>query len=225
MKKLILSFVAISSCLFVAHSQDCTYYFPVKQGTSLEMKTYDAKDKVTGTVKQVVIGKTGNSVKFNSEFLDKDGKSVSKGDYEVKCENGEFVVDMSSYTRNIDLSSYKDMDLKIETDNMSVPSNPQPGQQLKDGAVRMKISNSTMTIMNMSVKISNRKVVGFEDVTTPAGTFKCLKISYDVESKMVFTVRGKGIEWISQKAGLVKSESYSEKGKLQSHTLLTSIKE
>jgi len=225
MKKLILSFIAVSSCFFTAHSQNCTYYFPTKQGATLEMKTYDAKDKVVGTVKQVVISKTDNSIKFNSEYIDKDGKSVSKGDYEVKCVNGEFVVDMSNYTRNIDLSSYKDMEIKMETEDMSVPANPQPGQQLKDGAVRMKISNSVMTVMNMSVKILNRKVEGYEDVTTPAGTFKCLKISYNVESKMVFTVRGKGIEWISEKAGMVKSESYSEKGKLQSHTLLTSIKE
>jgi hypothetical protein len=117
------------------------------------------------------------------------------------------------------------MEIKMETEDMSVPANPQPGQQLKDGAVRMKISNSVMTVMNMSVKILNRKAEGYEDVTTPAGTFKCLKISYNVESKMVFTVRGKGIEWISEKAGMVKSESYNEKGKLQSHTLLTSIKE
>jgi hypothetical protein len=48
--------------------------------------------------------------------------------------------------------------------------------------------------------------------------------TYDAK-KMIFTIRSKGIEWISQKAGLVKSEAYSEKGKLQSYTLLTSLKE
>ncbi len=225
MKKIILSLVAQALCVLVVQSQDCTYYFPVKQGTSLEMKTYDAKDKVTGTIKQVVIGKTENSVKFNSEFLDKSGKSVSKGDYEVKCQNGEFVVDMGSFIRNMDMSGYKDMNVKVETDDMSIPANPQPGQQLKNGEVRMKVSNEVMTLLNMTIKITNRKVEGFEDITTPAGTFKCLKITYDIETKMMFTSRSKVTEWISQKVGLVKSEAYSEKNKLLSYTLLTMLKE
>ena len=79
--------------------------------------------------------------------------------------------------------------------------------------------------MNMSVRISNRKVEAQEDITTPAGTFKCFKITYDVDSKVIFKTQGKGVEWISQQVGTVRTESHDSKGKMLSYSLLSEIKE
>lgn len=224
MKKYLLSLAGSVMCLLYGNAQDCTFYFPLKVGTTIELKTFDAKDKVTSSLKEVVLEQTPSTVKFNCETFDKNGKSLTKGDFEVKCKDGEFVIDMSSYTRSIDMSAYKDMDVVIETDEMSIPAKPVAGQTLKNGGVTIKVNNGGMTLMNMNVKILNRKVEGFEDVTTPAGTFKCMKISYDIETQMVFNIKAKGVEWISQTAGLVRSESYNTKGKLQGYTILTSLK-
>src|SRR6266542_662590 len=157
MKKLALClFTALLFVSFSVCAQDCTFYFPTKVGTNLEMKTYDGKDKLKSSVKSKVLESTANSVKFNSEIFDEKGKSLSKGDYEVKCQNGEFVIDMKSYLKDMDMSKYKDMQMDMSATNMSIPKNLQVGQKLNDGEISIKVSSGGFKIMTISVKILNR---------------------------------------------------------------------
>jgi hypothetical protein len=224
MKNLTSTVVAGLLALNVSlQAQDCTFYFPAKSGTSLETKTYNSKDKLAATVKSKVLDVSSNSIKFNSEVFDDKGKSLSKGDYEVKCESGEFVVDMKTYLKDLDMSKYQNMEVNVEAKNMSIPKKMEAGQKLNDGEITIKISNNGFKILTMSVKITNRTVAGIEDVTTPAGTFKCARISSDVESKTLFTVKSKLNEWVAENVGTVRSESRDQKDKIQSYTVLTSI--
>jgi hypothetical protein len=222
-RKLLILFAVLLSGMFVLNAQDCTFYFPVKVGATTEVKNYSAKDKLTGSVKSKVIEQSASKIKFSNEVFDDKGKSLSSGEFEVQCKNGEYVMDMNSFLKGVDKNAYKDMDVKIEASEMTIPAKLQVGQQLKDGQIKMKISNQIMTIMNMTVKIMNRKVESFEDITTPAGTFKCAKITYDMESKVMGTVRTKVIEWLSEKVGVVRSETYDQKGKLSGYSVLSAI--
>jgi hypothetical protein len=208
---------------FSVNAQDCTFYFPTKVGATTETKTYDSKNKLTATVKSKVLEANASSVKFNSEVFDSKGKSISKGDYDMKCEGGEFVIDMKSYLENMDMSKYQNMEVNMETKNMSIPSKLQAGQKLNDGEVTLKISNNGFKILTVTIKITNRQVVGLESMTTPAGTFNCAKITSDMESKTIFTVKSKVTEWIAAKVGSVRTESRDQKDKLVSYSVLTSI--
>jgi len=76
----------------------------------------------------------------------------------------------------------------------------------------------------MTVNVSNRKVEAVESLTTPAGTFECYKISYDVATKMMINVKTKGVEWFSKGVGMVKSETYDSAGKLLGSNVLASVK-
>jgi hypothetical protein len=78
--------------------------------------------------------------------------------------------------------------------------------------------------MTMTVKVYNRKVEAIENITTPAGSFECSKITYNIDTKVGLSVKLTGIEWVSKNVGVVRSESYNTKGKLQGYTLLTSLK-
>ncbi|HEX2934256.1 MAG TPA: hypothetical protein VHO72_02790 [Bacteroidales bacterium] len=221
-KHLVVLAVLLSGALAL-QAQDCTFYFPVKKGTITEVKSYNGKDKLTGSSKSKVLEQSADKIKFSSEVFDEKGKSLSTGEYEVQCKNGEYVIDMNSFLKGVDKNAYKDMDVKIEASEMTIPAKLTVGQKLNDGQINMKISNQIMTIMNMTVKILNRQVVSFEDITTPAGTFKCAKITYDVETKLMGTTRTKVTEWLSEKVGMVRSETYDQKGKLAGYSVLASI--
>ena len=221
----ILFIFCILGATYGLKAQDCTFYFPQKPGTTLEMKHYNAKDKLTATTQTKIIEKSATSIKFTSEFSDEKDKKVHTGTYEVHCKNGEFTMDMSSFTQGMNLDAYKDMEIKFETDEMSFPSMLQPGMKLNDGEVRIKIANQGMTLMNMSMKIYNRVVEGKEDITTPAGTFSCYKITYDVDSKVLFKSQSKGVEWISKNAGIVRTESRDTKGKMVAYSVLSQLKD
>jgi hypothetical protein len=201
-------------------------FFPSKEGSEIELTSYDAKNKVTGTTRQKTLGKetlaNGYKVKFESESFDKKGKSLSKGQYSVKCENGTFYIDMSSMMSGD--KGYKEGDVDIKSDDLDMPANLAVGQTLKDGKLTMTMKNTAMKMMDMTMEIKNRKVEAIETITTPAGTFECYKITFDVETKMMFKMQSKSAEWVAKDTGAVKSESYDKNGKLAGTTLLTVLK-
>lgn len=221
MKRIFLTVGAILAGICLVEAQNCTYYFPVKVGASLVTKHYNDKDKLTSTTKSKVTEQTGNKVKFKAESYDSKDKLLSSGDYEVRCENNEFVMDMNSY---FNTDAYKNMEVKVDSKAMSIPSSLNAGQKLNDGEINVTISNPGMNMI-ISTKITNRKVEALEEITTPAGKYKCAKITYDIETKMGMVIKTKGVEWISQKVGIVRSESYDQKGKLMSYSVLSSFSE
>ncbi len=223
MKGLFLSIIFLLSGIYLVEAQNCTFYFPTKTGTVLVTKSYNDKDKLTSTAKSTILELKGDKIKFSTEAYDGKDKLLSKGEYEVGCENGEFAVDMNSFMQGVNKDAYKDMEVKMTTKSMSIPANLQTGQKLNDGEITMNVSNQGMTMMNMVTKITNRKVDAIEEITTSAGKFNCAKIIYDVETKMMMLIHTKGVQWISQKVGVVRSESYDQKGKLMGYSVLASI--
>ena len=86
-----------------------------------------------------------------------------------------------------------------------------------------------MANMTMTIKILNRKVESKESITTPAGTFSCFKITYDMESStkimgMNTNVKLSSIDYLAEGIGVVKTESYDKKGELSGYSLLTAYK-
>ena len=230
MKKLLLiSSVLISSLFFTNNltAQDCEFYFPTEKGTIVETTYFDKKDKETSKLYQKVLDYSSSNgvteVKIENRVETDDMDSAFFQEYSVRCENGEFYINMDSYLSQEALSPYQSMEMDIQTEEMTIPSNLSKGQTLKEGSVSVKISNSGIKIMTMTVHVTNRKVEGFEKIITPAGTFDCVKISYDMEMKMIFKVKASGIQWFSKGVGVVKSENYNKKGKLESTQMITKI--
>lgn len=210
-------------------AQACEIYYPAKAGTVLEMKHYDAKGKETGTSKTVIVSSReipgGMEIIARNEFPPrKKGEQAYSNEYTVQCVNGLVTIDMKNYMNGEAMAGFENMKMEVSGDQLDLPSHPKPGEMLKGGVLSVRIVNeSGMQIMQMTTKISNRKVEAVEPVTTPAGTFECIKISYDSEAKMLFTVRSHGVEYYSKNAGLVKSETYDSKGRLTGYSVLTKI--
>jgi len=133
-------------------------------------------------------------------------------------------MDMESFIGESTLTPYSDMETTFEVENMTIPAKLKAGDVLDNGRVTVTISNNDMKIMTISVNISNRKVEAIEEVTTPAGIFECYKISYDMSTKMLITIKASTVEWYAKNIGVVRSESYNKKGKLTGYTVLTEYK-
>ena len=229
MKKLtvLLFAVLLLSATVNLFSQECVFYSPVEKGTVLKHSNYDKKDKLTGTSTQTVIDNYVEegiqTVKIRNEYQDVEIDSVFMTELELKCKDGRYYVDMESYIGESTLTPYSDMETTFEVENMTIPGELKPGEILDNGKVTVAISNNGMKIMTISVNISNRKVEAKEDITTPAGTFECYKISYDISTKMLITIKASTVEWYAKNVGVVRSESYNKKGKLTGYTVLTGL--
>ena len=206
-------------------SQECVFYSPVEKGTVVKYSNYDKKDKLTGTSTQTVIDnyveEGVQTVKLRNEYQDVEMDSAFVSELEMKCKDGRYYVDMESYIGESMLTPYSDMETTFEVENMTIPAELKAGDVLDNGRVTVTISNNGMKIMTISVNISNRKVEAKEDITTPAGTFECYKISYDISTKMIITIKASTVEWYAKNIGVIRSESYNKKGKLTGYTVLT----
>lgn len=210
-----------------AIGQNCAIYFPSKLGAVTELTSYDKKDKVTGinrtTIKERTELTSGVSLNVESVSLDAKGQQLSSGTYTVKCENGVFYLDMKSMLAGM-AGQNGSGDATVTANNLEIPANPKVGDVLNDGNVTMTMNTGGPFSMSTTINIKNRKVEGFEDITTTAGTFSCMKISYDVEMDMIVKSKTKAIQWLSKDAGTVKSQSLDLNGNVLSYTLLTSKK-
>lgn len=228
MKKAIITFfVLIFALNIVANAQDCFKYFPQSEGTKMETKNYDKKDKETSTSVLTILKKTSNAgeqrIDLRIESFSKEMDSIPASEFAYICKNGKTYVDMTSYLGG-EMSKYEGMDMEIDAGDLELPTNPKAGQKLPDGNVVVTVSNSGMPIMKISMKIFDRKVEKLEKITTPAGTFDCFKLVQSSETKIAFIkIKGSSAEWYSKGLGIIRSESYDKKGKLISYSVLNKV--
>jgi hypothetical protein len=237
MKKTLISLAILSIALFSISFKtgdgSCSPYFPVKQGTTIERKSYNDKDKQTGRSVQTILTSTstGSSLTLSvkgTTYNDKDEKT-SETTFDAKCQNGTFYLNMAANAQP--RKGPSNMTATVTGDFMEFPSTLTPGMTLNGGTMTIKmVSNdpnmAQMGMSNMTVTntTSNRKVICDTTVTTSAGTFKCVKISSDQTTKSsMFTNTFHVVECYSKNVGQVRSETYNDKGKLMGYSLITSI--
>jgi len=209
----------------------CNDYYVLEQGTEWTYENFNKNGKTAGKNQQKVTAyeKTGNGFKatINSVIFSDKGKKVMEGDLEMTCENGVMIMDMRKFIPEEQQKAFSSYEMKMESENLELPSKLSVGQTLKNGSITMTTVGSPIP-MNMSVQITDRKVVGKETITTPAGTYECYKITSksNTQTKMGINMSFEfsSTEWIAEKVGMVKSESFDKNGKSNGYTVLVNRK-
>jgi len=211
---------------FIVSAQDCNSYFAMEEGVTSQITSYDKKDKpvavVDYVIKEVSIAKGEKTAKITSTVKDEKGELIATSNYDVRCKGDKISIDFKSMMSPQLIEQYKDMDLEITGNNIEIPNNLSVGDQLPDSNMQMTMNMAGMN-MKMNVAMNNRIVTGEETVTTPAGTFNCVVITYTSEFKMGMTKKGTVKQWLSKGVGMVKQEDYNGNGKLTSSSLLTAF--
>ena len=119
-------------------------------------------------------------------------------------------MDMKMMIPQQQMEQFKNMEMKAESNYLEYPANMKEGDQLKDANFTMTAQNGPVPY-NMDMKISERKVLGKESVTTPAGTWECFKISSKSKINMKMGINipmnFETTEWYAPGFGIVKSEN------------------
>ena len=224
---LMLAFMATDTM-----AQQCNYFYPTAQGTSLEYTFYNKRDKETGKQVQKVVKseqKDGATVlTIQASQKDNRAEEAVETTFEVKCDEGNFYMNMSDFASAFNYQQYQgqpNMSVDIESNGLYYPSNLTVGQVLPEGKVQIDIAVNGHNMFGTTVSVINRKVEGKETIETPAGKFECLKISADVITKSAVNSENKTIQWLAKGVGMVKSENQNKGGKMISYQLLTKIQE
>jgi len=206
-----------------AHAQ--SFFFPSKAGMVLTYVQNDAKEKAVSytllTIKNVEGSGDNVTITYVGQALDKNRKQV--GDtpieipYTVTISNGVVEWDMKSFA-----APGTEGFIEIEGDKLKLPSTLSPGDKLNDAKFIMTINMGFK--IRTEVSLTDQQCLAIEDVTVPAGVFKCHKVTQtSAATVMRKTTTTKTINWYAPGIGTVKSEVYDSKDKLQSSQLLVEI--
>jgi len=207
-------------------------------GAKITSKSYDGAGKeVSNQLTKILEVKNENGMTVayvESSDTVVAGKRITNMKYNYKCDGKNIYFDLTSMLR----STATEHDAKFEGSVIEYPINVTAGQTLPDasGTMRMEKGGKKMT---MKYHYKDRKVEAKEQVTTPAGSWNCYKISNRVEiemdipgmdektKKMMAAMTNKmnttGITWFSPDFGIVKMEMY-QNGQLQSTNQIVSVK-
>ena len=210
------------------NAQDCSGFFPFDAGTKIEMTQYDKKGKmasVTQTNIQTIAEVNGQlEAGISATVLDKKGKEVHTGSYNIACQGDGYVIDVADMLSPALMKGTYGMDVEVSGEALMYPNNLKVGDELPDASAEIEVSSGGMKVMTMTFNLSNRKVILEESVTTTVGTFNCYKLEYDFHMNAGFVKKTyKVVQWIAEGVGAVKDETYNEKGQLESSSELTSF--
>lgn len=232
MNKSIFFFIIIILAPSLLFAQQCgNYYYLTDQG-EVQMTAYDRKDKpavvITYQISDVKSIPGGMQSKVTSEAVDEKGNKLGGGEGIFKCENGNLSADMNVTMSSTPMEQFKGMEVKADDAYMVYPADLSVGQTLPDGAFHMNVYRNKKLFSTMDYNISNRKVEAEEQITTPAGTWKCFRISYNILMKMKMGIsipmHYKVTEWFAPGFGIVKTINYNKKGKKAGYAQLTMVK-
>ena len=232
MKKTILFIFAILAC-HVSHAQ----YFCTTEGTELHYVNYDEAGQSVSNETAVVgyAGRNGENV--SASYINKIVTNKQKGntsytrfDWNYDGNQTRCVEDLmfgpyigsDSDPAKYDTAARTAMqeELKFKGNNALVlKRQAKAGESMPDRSYSL-IAN----MLNNEITISGATYMGEERISTTAGKFDCLKISYLKRTKVLLKSTTHRInEWYAEGIGLVKSESFDMKGKPAGKTLLVKI--
>jgi len=210
---------------FVTAQDNCSTFYPMNEGVSMEYTNYNKKGKVEGvsTYKVTEANHAGDTTTatMSINLKDNKGKDIYSTSYNLTCTGNMVTLDYESLLPTEMMEQYGDMDIEISGNDIEIPNELSVGQNLKDANVAMKISMSGIN-MNMTVDMTNRKVEKKESVTTSAGTYDCFVLYSENRSKMMMANQVYPSRvWLAEGIGMVKQETYKKNGDVMSSTMLT----
>lgn len=215
-------------CLFSLvpiSAQNCSQYYPMEEGVTMEYTSYNGKGKVDGTVAYTIIEVKNDAdtstAQMQMHYRDEKGKELFTSGYSYSCSGNIVTIDYESLLSSQMLEQFGEMDMEISGTDIELPNDLGVGQELEDANITIKINMSGMS-MNSSVDMINRKVEKKETITTPAGTFDCFVLFSENKTKMMVSTQSLSSRlWLAEDIGMVKQESYNKNGKLMASSVLT----
>lgn len=215
-------------------------YFCTVNGTELHYVNYDESGQSTSTETMTVANAVNEGgFKGSAEYYDKVVNTKAKnntsytkfnwiydGTNTVCIEDlmyGPYIASDSDPARySNDIKNALMEDYKFTGDNSFTLSEKAKGGQTFADRTYSYISN----MLKKEVTVSGGSYLEPEEVSTTAGKFKCIKVTYLKQTKIVLKKETLRVtEWYAEDIGLVKREAYTTKGKLHSRTLLTKVVE
>lgn len=204
-------------------AQNCQSSYFATPNSMIETTEYAAdktlKSTKVYTVKSVVNKNSqGITSKYQSIKTEANGKVSEDKVMTYQCNQGDVTFELGA----------EDAKTKKEA-IVTYPAAMKAGMALKpDVSFEQSGKTPDGKSARITIKISDRKVVGNESITVPAGTWNCTKITYSFLMKLKvgiisLPINAQVTEWYHPQVGVVRNETWI-KQKLEAYSEITALK-
>ena len=220
------AFYILSVMLTVTLGLKAQGYYCDRQGARLEYVRKNIKDGSTEwrhimNITDVKKMSDGTQITSASTFLKANGKPYYKGDIieEVVLKpNNDVWVDMEAVTINYVKGRFG-LNATADAAPSIIPADMAPGDTLPQVTGKGKVS-----LITFSYRIWDRKVLRYETISLPAGTFDCVVLQErKLESGPGHNRDVLNHTWYCKGVGMVRHDTYID-GKLDTSETLTQIR-
>ena len=210
---------ALLTLLMVLGAKAQEPFYLQKEGVKLGYTITDKKGKVDGYSESKVVSVKSSgaqtAVTMQTMVKDKNGKALLQNPYElsVTIENGTVIMSPKALVGKIVEG------LSINGEDLKVPVNLTTGAPLNDYSITMGIAG-----INTTSQITGVKVVAEETIEVSGHSIPCAVVESTASVK-VLGIKRNSLQktWYGRGIGIVKLETYDNKGKLETTQALTSI--
>ncbi len=219
-----------TSSASIADKGGCSSFFWFKKGGVLEYDMSDGTGKYVRKTRTTIDEVHQEGAALVAEYSTTFGED-KKIESTYKCEGDKLYMNMKSlFDNSLGAMKLPGVELQVDDAMLSFPWDMKPGDKLDDATFQIKAKLNGKDFMTIKSTISDRLVEKMEEITTAAGTFKCMKLT---EKHSTYTGPGgqqggttsvtRSIQWFNPNTGLIRSESYGEDDKLQFRSDLINV--
>ncbi len=200
-------------------------YFCYDQGRILyyERRTADdgkLKWQHRMSIDSIEIMDSGSStIKYSSLFTKPNGNELYGGPVRMEAaisSAGDVSMDLAATVVSALRNFLPDKAVSAEVSTTVLPSRLMPGDVLPDASCTV-----SATVGKMRIDVSERRVLRFETISTPAGEFDCIVVSeHKVEKGLGRRRVTTALTWYSRGVGMVRHDTYDEKLELETSEIL-----
>lgn len=226
-KRVIILLVLIRIAAISTYGQGALPYFCMEEGATLEYvrRTTDGDIKWYHTMRicNIESSEDGAEVEYTSHILNRRGKGyygeapaelsalISEGNVTLNVGESVAAVFRTIFPRNDRISSMGGLS--------TLPSDMVPGDTLPEAHASVKLLGLTMNI-----DVTQRGVLRFETIRTPAGEYECVVIRESkVEKGMGRNRHTIADTWYARGVGMIRHDTYNKDMELQTSEVLVSL--
>ncbi len=218
--------VVLFSTILTVHAQyNCSRFYPFEEGVECEYFFYDALGNQAGAVVYAINSVTEvagiQTANMSHSLQDNNGNRLQGSEYTLTCDGGTVAIDFNSFVRPGMLGSLGS-DYDITGTNLVIPNDLTLGDALPDAGLNINATVGGVG-MNFSISFNDRTVVAEETITTPAGTFDCYVIAFNMEMNMGYPYTISSKMWLAEGPGMVQQEDFDASGNLMNRIVLNSF--
>lgn len=213
MRKLQLFFILLIQFATVNAQKNCNNITSFHDGQEWTYQWYGTNNKPSfKSYAKVTSSGTSDSSLVHLVIINAFQDTVYQGNYYVRCTSNGLHQDLLAKLTPDMLQPMNGLDIKTSKLGWVLPLDLKAGDLIPQSYAHFAGFVDNIKILDLDISIGPVNIHDREDLTTPAGGFPCIAISYQLSITKMTRKQFKLRDWLSPGVGIIRREVFDRRG-------------